>query len=340
LGKIHDTIRDFGVETARRRAHSKAERCGVEAAAAALAAENGSVEVAYGSYAVAALPHKNPAHRGSASEWRQALDGVEYHFTGGAYPDGGPIGVPYGSKSRLIMLYLQTECVRSKSRVIGLDSSLYTHMKAINASPPSGGMSYRMFVEHARRVSACALGTISDGGAARASSPIVTGVVRADAGNSLGDLLHQRRRKDEGYLHDPHEHNFPTYTVLSEQFVESFMLNPIRLWAPALALLGNNSAALDIYLWLCGKLPQLGQATFVSWQELQLWFGSGYRQTRQMKPAFLDALWLALAVYPEASVQRTPDGVVLHPSPDPVARISSPQTTPGTTGRKVAGYSS
>jgi hypothetical protein len=42
---------------------------------------------------------------------------------------------------------------------------------------------------------------------------------------------------------------------------------------------------------------------------------------RQLKPTFRDALTLALAVYPEASVDLEGNGLVLHPSPPAVTAL-------------------
>jgi hypothetical protein len=44
---------------------------------------------------------------------------------------------------------------------------------------------------------------------------------------------------------------------------------------------------------------------------------------RQIKPTFNEALTLALAVYPEASVDIGAEGLVLHPSPPPVPKTEA-----------------
>ena len=48
--------------------------------------------------------------------------------------------------------------------------------------------------------------------------------------------------------------------------------------------------------------------------------GAGFRLVRQIKPTFLEALNLALAVYPEAKVEADKEGLILHPSPPAVPR--------------------
>ena len=46
----------------------------------------------------------------------------------------------------------------------------------------------------------------------------------------------------------------------------------------------------------------LGKTTPVSWPAIHAQFGAGFKAIRQMKPVFVEALNLALAVYPEARV--------------------------------------
>ena len=44
---------------------------------------------------------------------------------------------------------------------------------------------------------------------------------------------------------------------------------------------------------------------------------------RQIKPTFVDALLLALAVYPEARVDLVKEGIVLHPSAPAIPRLEA-----------------
>jgi hypothetical protein len=52
-------------------------------------------------------------------------------------------------------------------------------------------------------------------------------------------------------------------------------------------------------------------------------FGAGFRLVRQIKPTFMDALSLALAVYPEAHVDADKQGLVLHLSPPAVPKAEA-----------------
>jgi hypothetical protein len=52
-------------------------------------------------------------------------------------------------------------------------------------------------------------------------------------------------------------------------------------------------------------------------------FGAGFRLARQLKPTFIEALNMALAVYPEAHVDADKQGLILHPSAPAVPKAEA-----------------
>jgi hypothetical protein len=93
---------------------------------------------------------------------------------------------------------------------------------------------------------------------------------------------------------------------------------PVR--EEAIKTIGTRSLAIDVYIWLAYRLHSLAKPAPVSWSAIHGQFGAGFRLVRQIKPTFLDALALALAVYPEARVDIDKESIVLHPSPPAVPR--------------------
>jgi hypothetical protein len=87
-----------------------------------------------------------------------------------------------------------------------------------------------------------------------------------------------------------------------------------------LRAIGTRSFAIDVYIWLAYRLHALTKPTAITWAAIHAQFGAGFRLVRQIKPTFLEALQLALAVYPEARVDVDDQGVVLHPSLPAVRR--------------------
>ena len=110
---------------------------------------------------------------------------------------------------------------------------------------------------------------------------------------------------------------------LDEGFWKSLKDHPVPVREEALRAIGTRSLAIDVYIWLAYRLHALARSTTVTWPAIHAQFGAGFRFVRQVKPTFLEALQLALAVYPEARVDVDETGVVLHPSLPAVPRTEA-----------------
>jgi Plasmid encoded RepA protein len=106
---------------------------------------------------------------------------------------------------------------------------------------------------------------------------------------------------------------------LSEGFFEQLKKHPVPLEEAAVRAICNNPAALDTYLWLAYRLHVLSGDRLVTWTALKAQFGTGYKELYHFKHRWLQALELALAVYPAAKVEIQNVGVLLKQSRPPVA---------------------
>jgi hypothetical protein len=110
---------------------------------------------------------------------------------------------------------------------------------------------------------------------------------------------------------------------LDEGFWASLRAHPVPVREEAIKTIGARSLAIDVYVWLAYRLHALNKSTRLSWAAIHSQFGGGFRAVRHLKPVFLDALRLALAVYPEAWVEVCEEGLVLHPSPPAVPKAEA-----------------
>ncbi|MNV73228.1 Plasmid encoded RepA protein [compost metagenome] len=106
--------------------------------------------------------------------------------------------------------------------------------------------------------------------------------------------------------------------MLSEAFFRELKAHPVPIWEPALRHIQNNSTSIDIYIWLAYRLHSLTKSTTITWPAVFEQFGAGYSRLRDFRKRFIEALQLALAVYPEARVDVEDHGLLLHPSPPPI----------------------
>lgn len=286
---------------ARAMAFTQAERAAIDAAAEVMGEEAGSIGVTHAGFCLTALPHKRIAD----PLWRREGHRVTLLVESGRNRGGDLVGVPYGSLARLILLYLQTEAIRTGSPEVELGGSMRAWMMRLTLT--TGGKTYQLVTEQARRLSACRLTffATTEAGEARHNGAFVRDAISMGGASSdiaQPSLWQEKVRLDEG-------------------FWRSLRAHPVPVREEAIRAIGTRSLAIDLYIWLAYRLHALPRATTVSWASLHNQFGAGFKHARQMKPTFLEALALATAVYPEANVAADPErGVTLHPSSPAVAR--------------------
>jgi hypothetical protein len=175
----------------------------------------------------------------------------------------------------------------------------------------TGGKTYQLVAEQARRISACRLTFFTDrgnGAEARHNGAFVqdaitlSGVVDDD--EDQPPLWQDRVRLDQRFWHSLKEH-------------------PVPVREEAIRAIGTRSLAIDVYIWLAYRLHVLAKPTPVSWAAIHGQFGAGFRLVRQIKPTFCEALQMSLAVYPEAQVDVDKEGIILHPSPPAIPKAEA-----------------
>ena len=100
---------------------SELDRRPVDVAASYMADEDSGIGFIYSGLCQAALPHKRLTN---TTAWQITSDHITLIVDPGSKPGPNntpePVGVPYGSRARLIMLYLQSEAIRTRSRQVHL----------------------------------------------------------------------------------------------------------------------------------------------------------------------------------------------------------------------------
>lgn len=272
-----------------------------DAAASYLGDEDTGIGFIYSGWAQAALPHKRLP---DDQPWQVRTDRASLVVEPGrrSKPDGSLswVGVPYGSRARLIMLYLQSEALRTGSREIELGKSLRHWLGRMGITP--GGKSISDVREQAERITRCRLTfeVQQAGRSALVQQLIVDNALFTDVEDSGGSLLLENTR-------------------LSETFFEQLKKHPVPVEDAAIRGINRHSMALDLYCWLAYRLHSLNRPTPITWRALHSQFGTAVRRLDHFRDTFTEQLALATAVYPAAKVEVTPVGLVLSPSAPPVA---------------------
>jgi hypothetical protein len=276
----------------------------VDIAAEVMGDETQAVGISYTGFCLTSLPHKRLAND---QPWKKVGHRVSLVVEPGHMLSNGETklyGVPFGARARMVLLYLQTQAVRTQSREVELGRSMRAWLERMGVAV--GGETAKAFREQATRISACSLKFFwqddrrSTGWSA---GRIVTSGLSFHAIEATGQ---------ESLWEDRVE--------LDPNFFKALKEHPVPLLETAIKQLRDRSMSLDLYVWLAWRLHTLERETPISWPAVFGQFGEGYAQLRHFKPRFIEALSAAVAAYPDAKVFVDDQGITLRPSRPPIAK--------------------
>jgi hypothetical protein len=294
MGSLHRRLEQHGQQALLLEASDKTARRLIEIATGVLADDGDDRVFTHPVLCLTILPHRaRPEHE----IWKRVNGPYTLMVQPTADHDGTYYGVPHGSKARLILLYLQTEAVKTNSRMIELGTSMRRWLR--NMGVTITGPNYQEVRRQAQKIERALVSFTFTGG---------------DATVSWQDTIIR------GSFERPCSDEVRT-VELSESFFKSITERPVPVCEAAIRLLGERCMALDLYLWLAYRLHSLQRPTMVSWTSLHSQFGAATRLLKHFKPHFAREIEAALAAYPDARVDLHEDGIRLHPSPSPTGSV-------------------
>jgi hypothetical protein len=299
MAEIHQLIVRHGVEEARRQAVSKHERLMVEAAHQVLSDDAEKIGFTYSGFALTSLPHKPQTEL----VWKRDGHNLTMLVESGRGRDGKPLGLPYGSYARFILLFLQSEAIRTQSREVELGRSMRVWLGTMGLS--IGGTTYKMVNEQARKISGCTLTFFADRAGAQIKSK--GGFVKTEI--TMSNVI-----DDQPTL-------WQDRVLLDEDFYRALREHPVPVSETALRAIGPRSMVIDVYIWLAYRLHALKTDMEVGWPTLHAQFGAGFSRLRRFRAHFIECLGLAVAAYPDARIEISERGVILRPSRPAIAKL-------------------
>lgn len=224
---------------------------------------------------------------------------------------GAPQGLPYGTKPRLLLSWVATEAVRTKSRHLHLGDTLADFLRNLDLSR-SGGR--RGDITAVRDQMARTFGTT---------------ISCSDTSEGKFEIKNIQLVEQGTILWDPQDPNnagkWQTELILTEKFFKEICEAPVPVDLRVFKALKSSSMALDIYSWLTYRVSYLRRKAVIPWAALQGQFGSGYaaddRGLRDFRRAFLRELQKVMLLYPQVKVDHNHEALILHPSPTHISRI-------------------
>ena len=219
----------------------------------------------YSGFALTSLPHKPQ----KTEIWRRK-DNLTLVLQSGIDRKEPKLGLPYGSYARFILLFLQSEAIRTRSREVELGRSMRVWLGSMGLS--IGGMTYKHVAEQARRISGCTLTFFAD---------------------RTGKQIESRSRFVKTAItmtSDDHPTLWQDRVLLDEDFYRALSEHPVPLSEAALKAIGPRSMVIDVYIWLAYRLHSLKRDVEVGWPALFAQFGVGFSTVRRFRQHFLECL--------------------------------------------------
>jgi|SRR4051794_24228380 len=265
------------------------------------------------------LPYRDPGQ--TVRVWQRQQGAAFLRLEAGAVPDPQArqyveLGLPYGSRPRLILSHLNSEALKRGSARVDVEHSLTAFVRRIQDRPPTGP-EIRRFKDQLTRFAAClirlAIGVSEDR------------LIQVDT--KIIDAFELWRGKDERQ-----RIMWPAVVELSPRYFDSLTRHAVPLDERSIGALANSPLALDVYAWLAQRLHRVpgGKPQAVTWSALFEQFGFGFSRLRDFRREFLETLRAVQAHYQAARLEADADGLVLRNSPPPVAgRLVSIARLPG-----------
>ena len=200
--------------------------------------------------ALCSLPRSNPGDR------------LQYKRVNGPYTlymtATGGSKLPFGTNPRLILAWVSTEAVRTRSRDIVLGRSLSEFMRKLGISSTDGRGQARLRNQMERLFSCSVSMTYKDNN--RQTSALA---VLAD----FTDFWWNPKQPDQAGL-------WESKVRLSEAFFNEAIRHPVPLDMNTLKALKRSPLGLDLYLWLTYRIFTLKSPQRLTWPHLYRQFGA------------------------------------------------------------------
>ncbi|MCB1549486.1 MAG: hypothetical protein KDJ41_16915 [Hyphomicrobiaceae bacterium] len=207
--------------------------------------------------------------------------------------------LPFGPKSRLLLMHLCSEAIRQKSATIEIADSLTGFIRDMGF-PVTGGKkgTLNAFKEQINALAACKLSVgMWDG--SRAVEYQGMPFSRID--------VWLPTHPDQMML-------WPSTLTFSMDFYTTLARHALPIRAEAVRAFAGSARKLDMYFWFNYRLHRLKQPTTLSWDALAGQFGGSFDRQRAFRAHFADDLRDILDVFPKLPVKLTEAGLEVSPT--------------------------
>ena len=251
------------------------------------------------------LPYRN---QGELRVWEREQGKAALRIEAGSvrHPDTNKwveLGLPFGSKPRLVLMHLNAEAIKKQSPLIEVEDSMTAFVKRVLGWEPNG-REIRTMKDQLSRLSSATIrmAVTLDDRTAQLNGQIVDAF----------DLWFSKDERQRVL--------WPSVIELNDKYFQSLAKHAVPLHEGAIAALSHSAMALDIYAWLAQRLHRIDRSRpqFITWKAIKDQFGWNYKRMNKFREVFLRALVQAHSQYRAARIEYDERGMTLRNSPPPI----------------------
>ena len=256
----------------------------------------------------ATLPHRNPS---DVALWKRTNGNITLAIQAGMnIRTGKSYGYPYGTIPRLLLFWMTTEAVKTKSRRLELGNSLTSFMNDIGLNPNNGSSGAKR--SDARRLRDQML---------RLFRARITFETEIEQDGRTGEARRDMLVADETVLwwdtKNPNQSAlWGSWIELGEKFHAAITAAAVPVDVRAIKALKKSSLALDLYAWLiyeAYRANRSGKPRFENWEQLHAHFGGEYAEVRNFRTKANAALRKIKVVYAGLKLGKRQGGIEVLP---------------------------
>lgn len=259
------------------------------------------------------LPYRNPKN---STVWHKKQGNSILTIQTHKVPDGeGNLidhGLPFGTKARLILYYINSMAIKTQRRQIAIGKSFTSFVKRLGLT--TDGRTIDTCKDQLVRLKNSSVGLHFTANNVKAQKDhfIIEDYYINLKGNGILNLFSdgsQSIDKDNCIIN------------LGEYYFKSLLEHAVPLDERAISALSNNSRRLDIYTWLANRLWRIeaNEPKSITWKALKDQFGDNLKEMHNFKKKFRHDLEVVKLVYPKARIEEIHNkGFELKQSPPPI----------------------
>jgi hypothetical protein len=266
------------------------------------------------------LPHRNPG--ATVTTYTRTNGLIKVIVDSGKDPRTlEPYGVPFGTLPRLLLYYVITEAVRTRSKRIYFGRNLHAFMRTIGLNPNNGSgkrSDYRRLIDQANRLftARITVAPVAKDAEKRYMAPRADMLVA-----KYQDLWWSPNTAEQDSI-------FQSYIDLDEDFLDAIISSPVPVQLEAIREIKDSPMALDLYGWATYRtylVNQKGKAERIPFAALKHQFGADYTDQKEFNRSFKKALQRVKSVYPKFAYDDKAAPGVLIVFPGETAVLSAPE---------------